>query len=133
MKIYGRPRAGILLAVGMGASPPAFASGHQPGGPLVLVALLWKLWPFLIALIVCVRTFFGRPSILKLVGGIVSTFVASIGVLVIIGDDSPWYLPAAALGLLVIAAHCVRFGTHALHRATGLSTKETAKRWRRYL
>ena len=125
--------AGTPIVAGMATSPRAFASGHQPGGPLVFVAMLWSAWPLIAAWIVGLATLFGRRTVLKLVLGVASTLVCTISVLAFIEQESPWYLTTAALGLLVAGTHVVRYGIHLRGRATGGRTKETLRKWWRHL
>jgi hypothetical protein len=136
MKVAGRlPTVirGTVFVVLMTTSTRAFASGHLPGGPLILVAILLKLWPLVLAGLVGLITLFGRPSGLTSVLGAASSAVGTIGALLFIEDSSPWFMAIAACGLVVIGAHGVRLVIRLLGRATGGRARETLRKWWRYL
>jgi len=124
---------GTLFVIVMTTSIRAFASGHLPGAPLIFVALLLKLWPLILAGLVGLVTLFGPPSGLKSVVGAASSAVATIGALLFIEDSSPWFMAGAACGLFIVGAHVVRLGIRLLGRATGGRTRETLRKWWRYL
>jgi len=133
-------RQGVLaLLAALTASaiaPQAFASGHMPGGPLRLVGLFWALLPVIVPWTIGLATLLGRPSGLKFAFGFAGALLATI-VCFLAPDDgtslSSLFLVGGVLGALALVAHVVRFAVHLFGRATGGRSKESLKKWWRYL
>ena len=137
MRIRRQGVSALLAGLASSAvTPRAFASGHVPGGPLILVAAFWVLLPGIVLWAIGLGTHLGRPSGLKFMFGFPCSLATTIFCFLVPDDGtsfSSFFVVAGVLGALAAVAHVVRFAIHLFSRATGGRNKEVLKKWWRYL
>jgi len=137
MRIKRQGVAALLAGLASSAvTPRAFASGHVPGGPLILLAAFWVLLPGIVLWVIGLGTHLGRPSGLKFMFGFPCSLATTIFCFLVPDDGtsfSSFFVVAGVLGALAAVAHVVRFAIHLFSRATGGRNKEVLKKWWRYL
>jgi len=137
MRIRRQGVSALLAGLASSAvTPRAFASGHVPGGPLILLAAFWVLLPGIVLWVIGLGTHLGRPSGLKFMFGFPCSLATTIFCFLVPDDGtsfSSFFVVAGVLGALAAVAHVVRFAIHLFSRATGGRNKEVLKKWWRYL
>jgi len=137
MRIRRQGVSALLAGLASSAvTPRAFASGHVPGGPLILLAAFWVLLPGIVLWAIGLGTHLGRPSGLKFMFGFPCSLATTIFCFLVPDDGtsfSSFFVVAGVLGALAAVAHVVRFAIHLFSRATGGRNKEVLKKWWRYL
>ena len=137
MRIRRQGVSALLAGLASSAvTPRAFASGHVPGGPLILLAAFWVLLPGIVLWVIGLGTHLGPPSGWKFLFGFPCSLGATIFCFLVPDDGtsfSSFFVVAGVLGALAAVAHVVRFAIHLFSRATGGRNKEVLKRWWRHL